>query len=88
MLSDRCFQVLLNGNESRKRIVNNELPQGSVLSCCLYCIYTNKLPNTQSRLFVYADDIAIAYQSKSNKELEDVMNKDLDKITKISCLNI
>lgn len=82
MLSDRSFQVMVNGKEIRKRIVNNGLPQGSVLSCFLYCLYTNELPNTLSRLFVYADDTAIAYQSKLFKEVEDVTIKDLEKLSK------
>lgn len=82
MVSDRSFQVTLNGKVSRKRIVNNGLPQGSVLSCFLYCLYTNDLPRIQSRLFIYADDIAIAYQAKSFKELKDATNKDLEKMSK------
>ncbi len=82
ILSDRSFQVTVNGKSSRKRILNNGLPQGSVLSCFLYCLYTNDLPCLQSRMFIYADDIAIAYQAKSFKELEDVMNKDMEKLAK------
>lgn len=33
-------------------------------------------------MFIYADDIAIAYQATSFKELEDVLNKDMDNLAK------
>lgn len=56
MLSDRSFQVSINGKESRKKVLNKGLPQGSVLSCFLYCIYTSDLPQIgqlKSRLLIY-----------------------------------
>lgn len=61
MLSDRCFRVEMNGKKSNKRILNNGLPQGSVLSCFFYCLYTSDIPNTRSRKFMYAADIAMAF---------------------------
>lgn len=82
MLSDRTFQVSINGKCSRKRSLNNGLPQGSVLSCILYCLYTSDIPKLRSRQFIYADDIAIAYQAKSFKDLEDVLNMDLNTLSK------
>lgn len=41
MLSDRSFQVEMNRKTSRKRVLNNGLPQISVLASFLYCVYTN-----------------------------------------------
>ena len=82
MLSDRTFQVLINGKYSRKRTLNNGLPQGSVLSCILYCLYTSDIPKLRSRQFIYADDIAIAYQAKSFNELETMLNTDIDTLSK------
>lgn len=84
MLTDRTFQVTINGKESRKRVLNNGLPQGSVLSCFLYCVYTSDLPKIQqikSRLFIYADDIAIAYQSNNFEDIENVLNEDLNELS-------
>lgn len=78
MLSDRNLQVMINGKESRSRIVNNGLPQGSVLSSILYCLYTSDLPlNTRSRLFIYADDITLAFQATTFGELEAALQQDL-----------
>lgn len=77
MLSDRKFQVDLNGKTSRNRVLNNGLPQGSVISCILYCLYTSDIPEVQSRLFIYADDIAIAFQAKTFEEIEAILNSDL-----------
>ena len=81
MLSDRCIQVEINGKNSSKRILNNGLPQGSVLSCFLYCLYTSDIPNTRSRLFMYADDIAIAFQAKTFEEIERALRADLVRLS-------
>lgn len=80
ILSDRNFQVTLHGKASRMRFLNNGLPQGSVLSSFLYSIYTSDLPETVSRKFIYADDIAIAFQAKSFEEIEEMLNADLEKL--------
>lgn len=81
ILSDRNFQVTMNGKTSRMRILNNGLPQGSVLSSFLYSLYTSDLPDTVSRKFIYADDIAIAFQSKSFEDIEAMLNADLEKLS-------
>lgn len=80
MLSDRCLQVEINDKTSRKRIINDGLPQGSVLSCVLYCLYTSDIPNTQSRRFMYADDIAMAAQAKTFEDIEVMLRSDLRKM--------
>ena len=56
MMSDRLFQVHLNGKRSRFRTLQNGLPQGSTLSPLLFNIYTSDVPPTTSRKFIYADD--------------------------------
>lgn len=77
ILSDRHIQVEMGNETSRIRILKNGLPQGSVMSSFLYNIYTSDLPETKSRKFMYADDNALAYQSKSFTEIENTLNEDL-----------
>lgn len=82
MLSDRNFRVEINGKSSRKRVLNNGLPQGSVLASFLYCVYTMDLPRTNSRKFIYVDDNALASQAKTFEEVETKVNEDLEAMSK------
>ena len=77
MLSNRFFQVHLNGQTSRWRRLNNGLPQGSVLSPLLFALYVADLPHTQSMIFQYAYDMAIAFQSSDADTCENVLEPDL-----------
>lgn len=70
VLSNRNIQVEMGSKLSRTRILNNGLPQGSVMSSFLDNIYTSDLPPPKSRKFIYADDTAIAYQSNSFEEID------------------
>lgn len=78
MLSNRKITVHMNGQISKQKILQNGLPQGSVLSPMLFNIYTADVPETMSRKFTYADDIAIVAQTKTFEEMESILNKDLD----------
>ena len=49
-----------------------------MLSPILFNLYTNDLPETVSRKFIYADDICCALQKKSFEELEKGLNLDLE----------
>lgn len=80
ILSNRIVQVEIGGKTSRTRILNNGLPQGSVMSSFLYNIYTSDFPPTKSRKFIYADDTALAYQPNSFEEIERVLTEDLEKL--------
>ena len=77
MLSDRHFQVFLNSDVSRVRKLDNGLPQGSVLSCLLFNLYISDLPKSKSRKFMFADDIAFAYQSRSFEKISSKLTEDL-----------
>ncbi|KAG4071162.1 hypothetical protein HA402_001152 [Bradysia odoriphaga] len=72
----------MNGKKSSKRILNNGLPQGAVLSCFLYCLYTSDIPNMRSRLFMYADDTAIAFQAKTFEDIEKALRADLVRLSR------
>lgn len=78
MLSDRKFQVIMNGKASRQRILNNGLPQGSVIAPALFNLYIADLPATTAHKFAYADDLAIAVKFKSHDTAERILEKDLE----------
>ncbi|KAE9522788.1 hypothetical protein AGLY_016829 [Aphis glycines] len=65
------FQVYLNVEVSRRKIVQNGLPQGSVLSPTLFNVYTADITETKSRKFMYVVDISLVAQSNSFEQLED-----------------
>ena len=61
MLSNRCFKVKLNGNQSRWRNQRIGLPQCSVLSPLLFNVYMNDQPlPVATNSFIYADDMCLA----------------------------
>jgi len=53
------------------------LSQGSVLSPTLFNLYTNDLPVTGSRKFIYADDICLTKQAQRYAELECCLSSDM-----------
>lgn len=80
MLYNRIFKVHLNEDESRCRIINDGLIQGSVLSPILFNLYTNDSLAIISRRFIFADDWAIAIQAKTFEEAQIILENDLKTI--------
>ena len=66
-----------DGQRSRLRRMKNGVPQGSVLSPMPFNIYISDLPETTSRKYGYADDLAILLRRPSWKEMEAGLNKDM-----------
>ena len=78
MLSNRSFVVhTSDGQRSRLRRMKNGVPQGSVLSPMLFNIYISDLPETTSRKYGYADDLALVLRHPSWKTMEEGLNKDM-----------
>lgn len=82
-LSDRTFQVKLNGVLSEKKPLNNGIPQGSVLSSTLFMIAINEVttclpPGIGHSLYV--DDFAIYYTSPSLNHIQRKLNIALNAI--------
>lgn len=80
MLSNRRITVQLNGKVSRPRTIKNGLPRGSVLAPLLFNIYTNDMPQTDSRKFIYADDLALSTQHKDMESAAVILSSDLSKL--------
>ncbi len=77
MIQNRSFYVeTSSGERSRKRMLRNGLPQGSVLAPILFNIYTSDLPPTTSKQFLYADDSALGV-SGSFDSIEHTLESDL-----------
>lgn len=54
ILYNRNFKVHFNSEIGKKKVIQNGLPQGSVLSPFLINVYTTDIINTSSRKFTYA----------------------------------
>jgi len=54
---------------------SNGLPQDSMWSPTLFNLYIDDLPGTESRKFIYADDIYCALQARSFADLATFEHK-------------
>ncbi|KAJ3583998.1 hypothetical protein NHX12_015495, partial [Muraenolepis orangiensis] len=77
-LSNRSFILQTSSGQcSRLRRLKNGVPQGSVLSPMLFNVYIHNLPDTASRKYGYADDLAIMLSQPMWKAMEEGLNEDM-----------
>ena len=74
-LIDRTIQTKVNDGISSKEILEEGLPQGSPLSCTLFLLFINDLPDLEKAL--YADDLVLWHTSKHPNVSRRRINEEL-----------
>jgi len=59
--------------KSRRRILKNGVPQGSVLALALFNVYNYDLPTNVCKKYVYADDLALANSGTDFKMIDQTL---------------
>ena len=77
-LHDRTISTKVNGTTSSKKSLEEGLPQGSALSCTLFLIYINDLPETiEINTALFADDLVMWTSGKHFLYMQRQLNKAL-----------
>ena len=66
-----------DGKQSRLKHINNGVPQGSVLSPLLFNVYIADLPQTNSKKYGYADDIALLKVNRDWNTIGETLSQDM-----------
>ncbi|KAG5890499.1 hypothetical protein JTB14_013854 [Gonioctena quinquepunctata] len=77
MLSNRTSRVHMENKISKRRMLNNGLPKGSLLAPLLFNLCISDIPETRSRKFCYADDMALGFSHRILAETENALIEDL-----------
>ena len=79
-LTNRTQRVVLNGEHSCNAHVTSGVPQGSVLSPCLFLLYINDLPESLgSTVRLFADD-SLLYMTIRSQANTEILQNDLKKL--------
>ena len=81
-LFNRSQYVTYDNVTSSSKQIDCGVPQGSILGPLLFILLVNDLHHTlqKSNLLMYADDTVVYYSAKSSKEVEKVLNAEIQKI--------
>ena len=80
-LTDRLINTKVNNGISSKEVLEEGLPQGSSLSCTLFLIFINDLPEElQTEKALYADDLALWHTHKLPVFSATALNRDLQRL--------
>ena len=80
---NRKYFVNINGMNSNTRTVNIGVPQGSTLGPLLFLLYINDMKNCSSILQFtqFADDTTSAYSCKNLLDLQQILEREILKVT-------
>ena len=82
-LTGRLIQTQVNKSMSSKQTLEEGLPQGSALSCTLFLIFINDLPEVlKYEKALYADDLALWHTFKNPETSAFLLNEDLQRLSK------
>ncbi|GFS26443.1 RNA-directed DNA polymerase from mobile element jockey [Elysia marginata] len=80
-LVNRMVETKINNGISSEQIQEEGLPQGSSLSCALFLIFINDLPDVfQAEKALYADDVVMWHINKHPGISARLLNEDLDRL--------
>ena len=80
-LSNRTFQVRVSSTPSQVKVLQNGVPQGSVLSPLLFAIMINDLPTSfNSSAALFADDLCLWEVATDISHLNELTQASLNKV--------
>ena len=82
-LSNRTQQTEINGTLSDVGTIRHGVPQGSVLGPLLFLLYINDISESSKilKFYLFADDTTVFYSDKTNPDTENLLNRELSKVS-------
>ena len=83
-LTNRHQCVNFNMAKSSLQQIKIGVPKGSILGPLLFILFVNDFPKVSTKFtsLLYADDTALLLQAKTKQELQNLLNKELPKVSK------